>query len=378
MEKKHTIRTCTVTHANVYNLGATLQMYALQKAILKLGYENDVLDYDESRARKLYDPKLSDCKSIKEIIKYFYKYKYRNRNRIKNYKSFIDKYIVLSKHKYSKESLGNSNDLYDLFISGSDQVWNLQLHEYDTAFMLDFVDAAKKKGSYAASFGYSIVPLQFAEKTKNLLSEFSYLLVREDEGKEWIRNNMNRDALVVADPSVLLLKDDYDLLCDKPKYSKYILVYHLTKTESLIKFARKIAKEKECNLICINNERKDIPDAINLHDVDPKEFICLIKYADCVVTSSFHGIMYSLIMNTQFFYELNPNNQNRNTRIYNLEKIYSISDREISKAVDGDADLIDFSDINSLLSKERQRSLAILENMLESREKEIQELEDNQ
>lgn len=70
---------------------------------------------------------------------------------------------------YSQSSIQNSNEIYDLFISGSDQVWNMKLNREDYNYFLKFVKDDSKKIAYAASFGYSVIPNEYEENTLNYL-----------------------------------------------------------------------------------------------------------------------------------------------------------------------------------------------------------------
>ena len=180
--KKSNLRICTLTHHTVPNYGAVLQAFALQKAIENLGYKSEILNYISERVQISYYLKFPKKGSIKKKISYFFKHSnFMKRKAV--FDAFLNQYILLSKETYTKETLKESNQRYDLFITGSDQVWNLKLHQMDTAYMLDFVIDNRKKGSYAASFGYETIPNEYKEKTKELLNQFQYINVREESGK---------------------------------------------------------------------------------------------------------------------------------------------------------------------------------------------------
>ena len=73
------------------------------------------------------------------------------------FNNFLKKNMTFTP-EIEKDELSNLNELYDCFISGSDQVWNLDITKQDSAFFLDFVDEKKKRKTYAASFGYNNIP----------------------------------------------------------------------------------------------------------------------------------------------------------------------------------------------------------------------------
>lgn len=362
---KDNIRICTITHHTVLNYGAVLQAYALQKAIKKLGYNSEVLDYDSERVKRVYITSLKQVKTLKHFIKYvFFPY---DKERKRNIQKFVDDNIIVSKKRYKKEELIDSNKIYDLFITGSDQVWNLRLHEGDTSYMLDFVTDMNKKGSYAASFGYNEVPEEYKELTKKNISDFKYLNIREKQGIDIIKNLIHREGNVVLDPTFLLEKDDYKDIEIPIKESKpYVLLYNLTKSKTIIEFAQKLAKENQCKLIVINTELKRVYNGKNVRDASPEKFISYIKNAKFVITSSFHGIAFSIIFNKPFYYELNRKKINNNSRLENISDIFGLESREISNVNDfKNLESINYKEVNAKLEALRKDSSKILKEMIE-------------
>lgn len=363
---RDSIKICTITHHTVLNYGAVLQAYALQKAIKKLGYDSEVLDYDSERVKRVYITSLKQVKTLKHFIKYvFFPYDKKRKRKIQK---FVDKNIIVSKRKYKKEELVDSNEIYDLFITGSDQVWNLRLHEGDTSYMLDFVTDMNKKGSYAASFGYNEVPEEYKEVTKKYISNFKYLNIREKQGVDIVNNLVNREGNVVLDPTFLLEKEDYkDIEIPIKETKPYVLLYNLTKSKTIVEFAQKLAKENNCELIVINTELKKVSNGKNVRDASPEEFISYIKNAKFVVTSSFHGIAFSIIFNKQFYYELNRNKINNNSRLENISSTLGLESREIASVNNfKNLELINYKEVNSKLEDLRNNSNKILKDMIEN------------
>lgn len=357
-------RICTITHHTVPNYGAVLQTYALQKAIFNLGFNNEVLNYESDRVNRKYITKINKIKSGKQLIKYIVFPK--EKLRAKKIRKFVDKYVKVSDIKYKRENLKDANNKYDLFITGSDQVWNLNIHEGDTSYMLDFVTDLKKKGSYAASFGYINVPDIYIDITKKNLQSFKFYNVREVQGKEILKNLIGKESNLVLDPTLLLKSDDYEKIMGEINIKKpYILVYNLTQSLTMIKFAKELAYSTGYKIVCINTSHKNVKGCININDASPEEFLTYIRNAEYVVTSSFHGIIFSLIFNKQFFYELNSKKNNNNSRLVNLGKLFDIENREIkrNKRLNEYID-INYSKINNIIIKEQKKSLNILKNMI--------------
>lgn len=357
-------RICTITHHTVPNYGAVLQTYALQKAILKLGFDSEVLNYDSERVKNSYVMKFSQIKNFKQFIKFvaFPKERIRKQRVL----DFVKKNVKVSEKRYKREELPLANNEYDLFITGSDQVWNLNIHKGDTSYMLDFVDNNNKKGSYAASFGYGEIPKEYKDLTVEKLKHFKFYNVREVQGKDILKRYIDKESNVVLDPTLLLSEKDYEnIVMENNKLKDYVLVYNLTNSESLMEFARKIAEKNNLKLACINSDYKKVPNCININNASPEEFLGYIKNAKYVATSSFHGVVFSLIFNTQVFYELNNKKVNNNSRLENLAELFDLKNREIikGKKIDEYTD-IDYKNVNVNINEIKKESLNLLNEML--------------
>src|SRR5699024_8399387 len=124
--------------------------------------------------------------------------------------------------------------IYDLFISGSDQVWNLKLTNNDYNYFLKFVKDDNKKVSYASSFGYSNIPEEYRENSIKYLNKYKIITVREKKGQQIIENIVKRNATTVLDPTLLLNKEEWMKLAKPPTFkmpNKYILLYLVSPTK---------------------------------------------------------------------------------------------------------------------------------------------------
>lgn len=360
---KKSIKVCTLTHHTVPNYGAILQAYALQKILDKLEINNEILNYRSERVERAYYRSFFKCKGIKEKIKFFLYYK--SRKKYKKFDQFVNKNLKLS-NIYLKEDLEKANKYYDLFISGSDQVWNLRIHQGDTTYMLDFVNDDEKKSSYAASFGYEFIPENFLDISKKLISRYKYLLVREKSGERIIKDmHISKKVKIVSDPTILLEKDDYSKFVNNDKEEEYILFYDLLGSIKLKQFTKRLAEEKKMVIKCINTSYKKEKDMENLFYAGPHEFLNLIAKAKYVVTSSYHGIIFSLIFNKCFFYGLNDKVLNNNSRIIDLAEYIGFSSQNVDQT---DINFnINYEKINEKIEKFRNYSIDILKQMIEER-----------
>ncbi len=325
----------TLTYHDTTNYGAVLQAYALQKKINDLGYDCEIIDYKCDAITQRYKiKKLSECKNLKQLVKSILTN--RNSKILKNkFKNFEKNYQKLSSKSYYKSDIIDTNRIYDKFVVGSDQVWNLELSGEDATYFLDFVDSDEKKLSYAASFGYSKVPDKYLDITKENLSKFNNILVREEQGKKIVKNLLNRDVEITLDPTLLLNSSDWNNIIDKTNIENinydYILLYIIAPNNDIIEFARKLAKKKNCKIIYINHSYKNVIGVKNVKTAGPDEFLYYLKNAKYIVTTSFHGVAFSINFKKQFFYALSKETNNFNSRIENLVNLLGLEDRTIDK-----------------------------------------------
>ena len=138
-------RIAILTYHNTRNYGAILQCYALQQTVEEvLNCTCDVLDYDCVFLNSVYKiKKIYENKNIKELIKWLLMNNHEKKLQ-KGFSDFIKDNINLSK-KYDLNTIAKANNEYDIFITGSDQVWNFHLNGCDYTYLLDFADMDKRK-----------------------------------------------------------------------------------------------------------------------------------------------------------------------------------------------------------------------------------------
>lgn len=362
------IRTATITFHKAVNYGAILQTYALQRSILKLGVDNNIIDYDCKLISNEY--KLVNTKSIKSFIKSLIAFRIYYYKKDK-FKSFIKKYIILT-NPVTKDILKSEefNNKYDFFITGSDQVWNYEITNLDDAYFLNFVKDESKIKSYAASFGISYIPNNLISKYKNYLKRFSSILVREKTGVELTKKLIDKKVNVVIDPVLLLDKNEWNEIVFKTKFDdikdKYILVYMETPYIKL--FAENLSAKYKIPIFNIADLILKKKNKIGNTEskLGPEEFVNAIKNAKFVVTGSFHAVVFSIIYNKEFFINnVDKTKENRSSRQKDLLDLLEIKDREIfNHDDDANFSLIDWNNVNKKLEIERNKSLNELKKIL--------------
>lgn len=357
-----------MTYHNTRNFGGVLQAYALQEILRNLGAEVEIINYFCDSIQKNYKiNKFYENKSLKEFLKWILTVKDYTISQRK-FNNFFLNYFNLSQQEYNIDNIYETNNNYDIFITGSDQVWNMNLTNGDNSFFLNFVDSEKLKVSYAASFGYKELPHSYINITKELISDFDYISVRELEGQKIIDHHCQKESRVVLDPTLLLTGENWKSMASNiQNKDEYIFVYIVAPSKKLIDFARKLAKKHKCKVICTQYTHKKIFDFENRCDISPLEFLGLLNNAKYVVTTSFHGVALSINMNKQFFYELDSNKNNYNSRIETLINNLNINGREIKNGfVESENNLIDYKSVNNRLEELRIDSIEYIQQFLEA------------
>ena len=289
------------------NYGAVLQAYALQKYLQNQpGTEVEIIDF--TTPEHLEGHKICKKQSLKNpvaaIAYYFFTLiHYRQlKRRVTRTWDFKNKYFNFSRRYSSMKDALENHPKEDIYITGSDQVFNPD-GKYVPLYYLGFDKGHGKKVAYAPSFGISKFDDSMTQKIEGYVRDFDYLSCREPAGAEYLSSIVGQEVPVVVDPVLLHGADEWGKVATTPKMrGNYIFVYDLNGAESLIKIAKKIQKETKLPIVCLTRNRLKIyPINKQIYDAGPAEFVGWIKNASYVVTDSFHGTVFSLIFIKQFF-----------------------------------------------------------------------------
>ena len=239
-------------------------------------------------------------------------------------------------------------------------MWNYNFRPNLDVDFLQFVER-NKRIAYAPSFGVSSIPKEYREKYTRYLNDMNYLSVREHAGQKIIKDLTGRDSEVLIDPTMMLNKAEWLQIASKPKcmpQKKYLLTYVLgNQTEEFKDFVTQLAKERDLEVLnLLNPYDKDI------HCVDPGEFVYLINHADVMITDSFHGAVFSILMETPFvIFERQDSHIPMNSRIDTLVSTFKMESR-LSSNIQSIEDVysIDFTHIDEILEVERKKAIVYL------------------
>ena len=326
---------------NTINYGGALQAYALSKVLNDKGFHAEQISYKIQSTNQhesiLHRIKRKGVLSIaaKLIDMVYCKL---NANRIAKlkeqkqeaFKHFTGEMIPHTEKIYTSNIIKETVALYDAFITGSDQVWN----GYDYAYYLDFVPESKQKISYAASIARASLSGSQKEVFRKSLSTFDSVSVREAEAVALLKDVTVNEPVLVADPTLLLAKEDWELVCQECAVDgDYVLCYFLGDNRKAKMLAKKFANQNELKtvFIPINYGIASVFDAqyadISRNDVSPQQFIYLIKNAKYIFTDSFHAMVFSFLFRKQFFiFKRNKQNE-MSSRIDNVAEYFNASAR---------------------------------------------------
>ena len=332
------------------NYGGVLQAYALCRYLNESGNNAKQILYTHtpikvsSKRMSAKDIALKLCKKLKRTI-----CKKRNKKIVEDIeKSFLKfrESVPHTEREYSKKDIREVKNDFDIFITGSDQVWNPIW--FDSTYMLDFVDNNEKKLSYAASIGLSKLEREQSDLLQLYLSNFKSISVRENAAKDILSELVINSVEVLLDPTLLMNANDWDEIASKRIISeKYVFLYLLGDSIKTRRIAEKYAKKQNLLLVTIpdvNGEYRYIDRIIKSKRVcgaTPNDFISLIKYSECVITDSFHACAFSLLYKKQFFAFEREGNDKINSRIKDLTEMLGIKEHFLGKASDKNANYLE-------------------------------------
>lgn len=354
------MKTAIITFQDAINYGAVLQAYALKTTLNKYS-ECDVINYYND-----FFHRKSENKSIKSMIVCLLNKK-NKKEKEKKFNRFLDNYIISSSNIYDDNNLKSLNDQYDLFVTGSDQVWNFKCSGNKKSYFLDFVDSRAKKASYAASFGSN--QIENKEIVRKLLSDFLYISVRENSGREILNDIYGKEYPVVLDPTLLITKEEWKKQFDLSESEKYVLVYEVLNGQEILSLAKQYAEEHNFHLKYITSSNKPQVGVECIKNAGPEEWLDLISNSAFIFTNSFHGLAFSLIFNKQFAIELLPPPANTNARLIELLEKVGLENRIIKNSIIPEK-LIDFSTVNTELKILRDQSIGYIKTMVGVKENE--------
>lgn len=330
-----------VTFHASYNCGSILQAMALKQILEKKGHKVEIINFSSEGQQKLYSVFYKKL-TLKNIIKNFLCI--RGYSKIKKhycqYKEYITHaFLLKGDYFHSSNEIKKAHHQYDMLIAGGDQIWNVNCDDFSTVYFLDFDDNTYKI-SYSPSLGATdITKSPRAQDYKNLLMKFNALSCREVNGKKWLEQLTGREVELIADPTMLLTEKDWEEKINHnieyPFAQEFIFYYAFSYSAENNKCVQRLAEEHNLKVVVIDAKQWFIKgldrykNFILCEQTGPEAFLNLMKDSKCVVTTSFHGTVFSLIFHKNFIYINNKNHELTDDRTSFLLKQMNLMDHYI-------------------------------------------------
>ena len=183
-------------------------------------------------------------------------------------------------------------------------------------------------------------------------------------------NLTDKEVQVVVDPTMLLSKTDWEKIIPKARAKeRYVLGYILTYNESYLSAIRKYARRNKIKFYLFFLDKAFYGKADKLITGGPLDFLAYIKNAEIVFTDSFHGSIFSALLETPF-YTLRrfqeDSIESQNSRIDTLMTIMDIKHLLLNEetCIDIKDPIIDFQRIKTSLKPHIENSKQFLKNAL--------------
>lgn len=368
-----------VNRTNLKNYGSVLQVYALCEAINHLGYQAEVVwgkgnlskNWDirpnkiaQTLYKLLLNPSLimSTYKTAKSV-----KGATISSEKVLKFDVFVQEHFI--RRFFSQNELKKiaKTDEYKKFVCGSDQIWSSTTLYVDPLMYLRF-SPAEKRVAYAPSLGRNYIPDYNKRIMRKYISDIPYVSVREEVGRELIKEITGREVPVVLDPTLLLMKDDWEKLKIPEKRENYVLCYFLNETsEAVINKIESICEKYNKTIInigCPFSQGSKV--GIINEDIGPGEFLGLVGNAEMIFTDSYHGMLFSLIYQKPFWsIARNYGEHDQSSRQKTVLSMLHLENRYISENVAKISfEGIDYTDVDKILQQRRHFSIDYLNNAL--------------
>lgn len=355
-----------LTYHCAYNFGALLQCYALQEFLKSIGHESFVLNY-RPQYIETKKPGINIRMLIRNPLRWG-KYILTERNKLiefyTDFSQFENEYLNLSKTCTTKSEFEQICSQMDGVIIGSDQVWNNKYNGNDDIWFGCWKMNPYRVMSYAVSAGNPSTNLCNIDNVEDCLNKFSGISVRENILKNVLESRIRKNIECVLDPSLMVNPSIWEKWYKPKMNSKYIVVYQARIDSNVHRIAKIISNDiKDCEIISVDLYENSYRMCDKQVIVPPNDFVSLIRFAECVITTSFHGTAFSIITNTPFY--TIALNDGMDERSKNLLEELGLENRFIHKEDSPTFKPINFEKANELLKIKRLDSQAFIIKTLE-------------
>lgn len=351
-------------NSNFTNYGSALQSWALSQMIDKigasLGIQSKLIDYC---------PKVLENCDILNPFKRMWDTDEESRRMVEmtmpaikvNYKKFEDFYtnqFRRTKRKYHDYDFNEvvEDENVEGFVCGSDTIFCInEFKGFVEGYYANFDCMRGKSVSYAASFGDPSFTAQDFITLNERLKNFKAIGIRECGMLDYVRSHCNVRAERVLDPTLLVEASCYDRIIAEPQMKeKYLLYYSRRYNKKMEQYAEELAKKKGLKFVEISIRATNAEKGhIMRYDAGVEEFLSLVKHAECVVTNSFHGVIFAVQLRTPFYCF---SREQGDTKIGEILDLFGLKNHIMVDGTEAVPEKIDFDDVHSRTSEARKES----------------------
>lgn len=359
-----------LTFHYAHNYGAMLQAYGLSTKLNLLGYNAEIVDYrlpyiyknhEKLDFRLFYQKYRNNNNFIVSFLKALRNYrKHCNRDhKWYNFESFLNDSLKISSRRIYSPDL--SVLPYDVYICGSDQIWNTHLTGGIQPIYFGYsAKQCTRKIAYAASNGRGEIDNSDLICFLSYLNNLDAVGLREESLAAFLRGKTNLKIETVLDPVFLLNKDEWNLISNKPLETNYLLSYSFNENEDFFPIVRSVGQRLNLKIVrfCFRIDEKLDKSILQISTGGPKEFLGYFENASFVITNSFHGTAFSLLFN-KLFYSVPPRKYRE--RIDSVLSIFDLSNRIVDSILDINLkDDIDYALVETKMELLRKKSISYL------------------
>lgn len=358
-----------LTYHRALNYGAVLQCMSLFLTLKGMGHNVEIIDYRPEAIEKyrMFFRWKDFVHSVGVLGKLRYLFSCcsligSRKKTVRKFDNFIAENLKVS---HLVASTKDVPDYYDVIFFGSDQIWNPSLNEgIDNVYLGNFPKHHAKFFSYAMSIGrLDLIEGKVAEAYSQCLHSFDGLSVRELSLQSFLKDKFDIDSEVVCDPSLFMQKEVCERMAIKLSDEGYVLLFNLDGNPHALGFAQNIANQLDSKVIMIGAVQNPLH---RYHcelraELSPLEFLGYIKYADCIVTNSFHATSFSIIMQKNFYTLLRKNN---NDRAKTILKVSGLENRLVDAGTALSFSPISYEGVAGRLNGYKEKSIGWIEKCL--------------
>lgn len=353
------------------NYGGTLQNWALQKVLIRMGHEPITFRFPvgcQGMSASFYWTRVFPKKALRYLAD-----KLRGRKckkpliygawcrRVRGMERFVEEKIIVTEYlpNLSMEDVRRYG--VEALIVGSDQIWRPVMYDAVKYYFLGFTkDSTILRIAYAPSIALYEWPFkeEITAQLRELIKNFSAISVREESSVKLIKDKLGVDAQWVLDPTMLLSSEDYLAICKNVPENKepFVFAYILDMSDEKKAMTEKVAKSLGCSIKFLTADKVNEDDTI-------EKWLANFRDAELIITDSYHGTVFSLIFHKQFYCFYNT--YRGNARMDSLKKLSGLDERFLQSAMVNIIDCnIDYGEIDKRFEEMRSNSIRFLEKAL--------------